>query len=301
MKTKRNVFEKGLLALAIASLFYLSSCNEDKFDFNANDSNNVEGEAETEAYFEDVDDMSTLAVSADASTSTGSRESASGRGGVKPSDPRFTCATVTFEFAADNSSAVPHGYITIDFGTTGCTDAKGNVRKGVIKVEFKGKRFLPNSQIITTLQAFSINGTVMEGVRTVTNSSASSEANPKFTITIVGGKATWSDGTSATREVNRTREWVRASNPANDQWIVTGTAAGTNREGKTYQMEITKPLVYKRECGASHKVMLAVEGTKVLKADGKTVTIDFGTGACDKLITITINGKSKEIEVKRNM
>ena len=300
MKTKTNVFEKGLLALAIFSLAYLSSCNDDKFDFNANDSNNVENEASTEGYFEDVDDMSTLAVSSDASTSTGSRESASGRGGVKPNDTRFTCATVTFEFASDNSLAVPHGYITIDFGT-GCTDAKDNVRKGKIKVEFKGRRFSPNAQIITTLIGYSINGIAMEGVRTVTNTSASLESNPKFTITVVGGKATWPDGTSATREVNRTREWVRATNPSNDQWIVTGTGAGTNREGKTFQMEITKPLVYKRECGTSHKMHLAVEGTKVLKVDGKTITIDFGNGACDKLITITINGKSKEIEVKGHM
>ncbi len=300
MKIKRNVFEKGLLALAIVSLAYLSSCNDDKFDFNANDSNNVENEASTEGYFEDVDDMSTLTVSADASTSTGARESASGRSGVKPGDARFTCATVTFIFAADNSTAIPHGHITVDFGS-GCTDAKDNVRKGKIIVEFKGRRFLPNSQIISTLIGYSINGIAIEGVRTVTNTSASLESNPKFTITVVGGKATWPDGTSATREVNRTREWVRATNPSNDQWIVTGTGAGTNREGKTFQMEITKPLVYKRECGTSHKMHLAVEGTKVLKVDGKTITIDFGNGACDKLVTITINGKSKEIEVKGNI
>ena len=301
MKTMNSVFKKGLAALAVISLGFLWSCNDDnQFDFSANDSNNVENEAATESYFEDVDDMSTLAVSADASTSTGSRESSSGRQGTKPSDQRFACATVTFEFAADNTLENPHGYITIDFGT-GCTDARNNVRKGIIKVEFKGKRFMPNSQIITTLQGYSINGIAIEGVRTVTNTSGSLEANPKFTITVQGGKSTWPDGTVATREVNRTREWVRATNPLNDEWIVTGTAAGSNRDGKTYQMEITKPLVYKRECASSNKGGIAVEGTKVLTVDGKVITIDYGSGTCDKLITITINGQSKEIEVKGKM
>lgn len=302
MKTMKNVFEKSILGVVVMALVFLSSCTDnDQVALSTNDSNNVENEAVTESYFEDVDDMSTLAVSVDASTSTGSRESASGREGKKPSDPRFTCATVTFEFAADNSVANPHGYITINFGTTGCKDARNNVRKGIIKVEFKGRRFMPNSQIITTLQGYSINDIAIEGVRTVTNTSGSLETNPKFNVTVQGGKATWPDGTTATREVNRTREWVRATNPLNDEWIVTGTAAGTNRDGKTYQMEITKPLVYKRECASSNSGGIAVEGTKVLTVDGKVITIDYGSGVCDKLITITINGVSKEIEVKGNM
>ena len=237
MKTMKNVFEKSILGVVVMALVFLSSCTDnDQVALSTNDSNNVENEAVTESYFEDVDDMSTLAVSVDASTSTGSRESASGREGKKPSDPRFTCATVTFEFAADNSVANPHGYITINFGTTGCKDARNNVRKGIIKVEFKGRRFMPNSQIITTLQGYSINDIAIEGVRTVTNTSGSLETNPKFNVTVQGGKATWPDGTTATREVNRTREWVRATNPLNDEWIVTGTAAGTNRDGNGNQL-----------------------------------------------------------------
>lgn len=293
----KRVFGKSLLGVVVMTLGFLSSCDDnEQFNFSSNDSNNVENEAVTESYFEDVDDMSTLAVSADASTSTGSRESASGREGKKPSDTRFACATVTFEFAADNSLASPHGYITIDFGT-GCTDARGNVRKGIIKVEFKGRRFMPDAQIITTLQGYSINGIVIEGARTVTNATESLETNPKFNITVQGGKATWPDGTTATREVNRTREW----NILNDEWIVTGTAAGTNRDGKTYQMQITKPLVYKRACASSSNGGIAVEGTKVLTVDEKVITIDYGTGVCDKLVTITINGVSKEIEVKGKM
>ncbi len=300
MKIKMNAVRKSLFGLAVISLWILSSCQDDnQLSFSASDSNNVENEAVSESYYEDVDDISTLAVSADASTSTGSRVSASGRGGVKPSDSRFSCATITFEFAADNSLSTPHGYITIDFGT-GCTDGRGNVRKGIIKIEFKGKRFMPDAQIITTFQGYSINDITIEGVRTVTNSTASLESNPKFTITVQGGKATWPDATFATRESNRTREWVRATNPLNDKWIVTGTAAGTNRDGKSYQMEITKALVYKREC-ASVSGGIAVEGTKVLTVDGKVITIDYGSGTCDKMITITINGQSKEIEVKGKM
>lgn len=299
MKTTKNSFLKGLSGLAVVFLVFLASCSEDKFDFSSNDSQNVENEAASDSYFEDADDMATLAVSADASTASGARESASGRGGVKPAgDHRFNCATVTFEFADDNSTTTPHGYITIDFGT-GCTDLRGNVRKGIIKVEFIGKRFLPNSKIITTFQEYFINGIKIEGTRTVTNVTGSVEDHPKFQIEVVGGKATWPDGSFATREVFRTREWIRGANPLLDEWLVDGTAAGTNRNGKTYQMEITKALVYKRECAFNNKIFMAVEGTKVLTVEsGKEITIDYGSGECDKIVTVTINGQSKTIEVK---
>ncbi|MFZ6002000.1 MAG: hypothetical protein ACOYW3_15920 [Bacteroidota bacterium] len=300
MKTIGKHWGAKLVTYATVFGFLTFTSCEDRIDFDSNDSENVENEAATDSYFEDTDDMSTLAVSAEGGAVSGGRDASSGRNGVKPSDLRFTCATVTFEFASDNSTTTPHGYITIDFGT-GCTDTRGNVRKGKIKVEFKGRRFLPGGTIITTLEGYSINGVALEGVRTVTNIAGSTEDNPKFNITLVGGKATWTvDGTvkTATREVNRTREWVRATNPANDQWIVSGTAAGTNREGRVYEMTITKNLVYKRECALSERVFIAVEGTKELVVNGKKIVIDYGTGTCDRLVTITVNGKSKEVRVR---
>jgi len=302
MKTMKNAFFRGLSGLALTVMVFLASCSDDKFDFSNNDSQNVENEAATDGYFEDADDMATLAVSADESAASGSRVSANGRGGVKPAgDLRFNCATVTFEFAADNSQSIPHGYITIDFGA-GCTDSKGNVRKGIIVVEFIGKRFLSGSKIITTFDGYSINGVQIEGIRTVTNVTGSTEASPKFSIVLEGGKATWPDGSTATREVNRTREWIRGINPLLDEWVVDGTAAGTNRNGGIYQVDITTPLVYKRECAINNKVFMAVEGVKVLTVDNnKVITIDYGTGECDKIVTVTINGQSRTVEVKGNI
>ncbi len=303
MKTMKNYFGMSLSAVVVAFLVFLASCSEkDTIDFSTSDAKNVENEAAADAYQEDADDMGQQAIAADGSTSTGSREGEVGgremgsRPGVKPSgDSRFTCATVTFEFATDNSLSVPHGYITIDFGTTtGCTDAKGNVRKGIIKVEFKGKRFLPGSSITTTFNNYTVNGIKLEGTRVVETAATSTLEVPKFNISVSGGKATWPDGTFVTRTVSLTRTLTIAT----ATWTLSGTASGSNRDGKTYQMEITKPLVYKRECALSNKVFMAVEGTKVLTTESKQITIDYGTGTCDKIVTITINGVSKEVEIK---
>lgn len=284
----------------VVFLLSLASCDNERFNLNNDDAQNVENEAATDGYFEDADDMATLSVSADAATASGAKTYTSGRAGVKPSDLRLACAEVTFLFAGDNSTTTPHGYITINFGT-GCTDSKGNVRTGIINVEFIGKRFLPASKIITTFDGYTINGIQIEGTRTVTNISGSTEGNPKFSIVLIGGKATWPDGTTATRIVDRTREWIRGANPLNDEWIVDGTSSGTNRNGVAYTVEITTPLVYKRECAIGKRVFLPVEGVKELTTANNKITIDYGNGDCDKTVTVTINGRSKTVEVKGNI
>ncbi|MFN5168626.1 MAG: hypothetical protein ACK5DD_03320 [Cyclobacteriaceae bacterium] len=283
--------------LGCLSLGLLSSCSEDPFELSSSDAENVSNEAITEAYLEDVDDMSALAVAAEPGSLSGSREASNGRG-EKPDDSRFTCATVTLEFANDNTQLNPHGFITIDFGA-GCTDPRGNVRKGKIVVEFLKRRFSLGSKIVTELQGYSVNGISIEGVRTVTNVTESLAA-PKFNITLTGGKVTWPDGTFATRETNHFRTWVRNINPMLDEIRVYGAAAGSNRRGKIYQVEVSSddPLVYKRECALSARIFMAVSGTRKLTADGKLISIDYGDGACDRLVTITINGRSREIEVK---
>jgi hypothetical protein len=278
---------------------FFSSC-EEKVDFAPGDSESVENEASTDSYFEDTDDMSAIVVAAEDGTSSGAREAGGREVSKSRLDGRFACSStiVTMTFASDNTAQIPHGTIVIDFGSTGCTDARGNTRKGKVIVEFKGRRFMPNSTITTTLQGYEVNGIKLEGVRVVTTLSTSTETAPSFSIVLTGGKATWPDGTTATREVERTRTWLRQPNPLNDSWTISGTASGTNRREKVYELKIIKPLVYKRECALSSRIFMAVEGTKELTVDGKKITIDYGDGECDRLVTITINGESREVEVK---
>lgn len=294
MKTRTKI--SYLLAIAISA--FLMSCNDDKLDFASTDSESVQNEAVSDSYADDADDLSSLALSSDEATLNG-KISSSGRRVFKVEDlaKRMDCAVITIE--KDITSDVPKGTITIDFGV-GCTDARGNVRKGIIRVMYNGRRFIANSTVETIFDNYSINDVKIEGTRTVINITGSSEETPKFTIVLTGGKTTWPDGTFATRSVNRIREWIRTANPLSDLWIITGTASGTNRKGENYSMEITKPLVFKRECSSNNKrkEFIAVEGTKQLTVGDKLIIIDYGDGTCDNKVTITINGTSKEVEVR---
>ncbi|HZY81449.1 MAG TPA: hypothetical protein VFE50_18125, partial [Cyclobacteriaceae bacterium] len=143
-------------------------------------------------------------------------------------------------------------------------------------------------------EGYSINGVTLDGTRTVTNVTSGNGPVQKFTITLANGKAIWANGDDATREVSLTREW----DPSTGQWTVTGEANGTNRNNAAYEMKITKALVYKRECAIRNKVFMAVEGTKELTVDGKLITIDYGAGDCDRMVTVTVDSQSRQVEVK---
>lgn len=292
MKTTKKLS----ISLLVAFLAFLISCNDkDSVVFTSKDDAALETEAETDAYFEDADDMTVTAVASDEATFTGGKVSSGGRK-IEITDSRFDCATVEIVVADDSSFEIPKGTITIDFGE-GCEGPRGNVREGKIIITYEGRRFLPGSSIVTSFENYKINGVQIEGTRTVTNVTGSVEESPKFNIVVENGKATWPDATFATREADFIREWVRGTSPLKDEWRVTGTAAGTNRNGDTYTMEITETLVYKRECAISNKIFIAVAGTKILTSGERQMKVDYGTGDCDRIVTITINGESKDVNV----
>ena len=300
----KNLFGLKVLTYVAMGLFmFIASCSDNnKIDFTTTDATNVEGESTSDSYSSDALDVSTDAVNAVPTSVFGGRE---GRGEETPvtglgENDKLKCAKVTIT-RTGTSNDIPTGVITIVYPADGtCKDGRGNVRKGTITITYTGKKFALNSKIVTTFTEYSIGGVKIEGTYTLTNVTATTTDFPRFTAVIVGGKVTFLDGKTVTREQSFTREWQRGANPSSDKWVLLagGTASGSNRDGVVYNMSITKDLVYSRACQISNKVFIAVSGEKTFKSGDKLMTINFGDGACDNKVTITVNGKSKEVEIK---
>jgi hypothetical protein len=145
--------------------------------------------------------MAVEAVSSESETA-GGKESA-----LPPRDTRF-CAGVNISLTLSVGSTLenPIGDIVIDFGD-GCTDPRGNVRKGKILIHFEGRRFLPGSVLIVTFENYFINGIELDGQRTLTTLE-SVDANPTFQVQLEG-TITWPDGKVATRSHCFVRSWHR--------------------------------------------------------------------------------------------
>lgn len=298
MKTKQ-FFGRALSVVALTMIGFLISCSENDAMFEQ-EAADVAEDAITDYYFEDADDMTSIALLADDGPETGGRMAESRT--IIIQDPRFNCNGVVVTITIDEASTfdTPLGDIVIDFGT-GCSDVLGNIRKGKILVHFEGRRFQPGSTVVTTFDGYSINDIALSGTRTLTNITGSNTESPKFSIQLADGKAVWPDGAQATRDHCFVRTWLRELNPLNDAMEVDQcpdadyAAQGTNRRGREYKMEILEPLLYKRGCP------IAVSGVKQFTVTGgKVITVDYGDGTCDRVITITIDGNTRTLNVSKN-
>ena len=272
---KKNVIQSVLFVLLVV---FIACSTDQEVGPETQDVNNAESDNTLDLGFEEMDDLSFQGIF-----------ETSNLGGRIEQDPRIACASVS-------SVEEPAGVftVTIDFGA-GVECADGRTRAGKIIVTHDGKIWEFGSEIIITSEGYSINGIEIGGVRTITNKTTQTSEGIIHNIVLTDGRVTWPDESFATREVNRTRTWIRDNlNPANDEVWFTGTASGQNRAGKVYTCEILEKVVFKKTCRASG-IYVPVQGKKSITGERGTVIIDFGDGTCDLDATITLNGRSKDV------
>ena len=288
-----NVFGKIAALSLIGGVMLITSCNDEE-RLTQSDTQDITEEAITDSYFQDMDDMAGVAMNAPSDDQYSGGRSATT---ITIQDQRFNCQGIVVTVIPGPNSTLdqPQGVLTVDFGLLGCTDLRGNIRTGKVIFTYNGRRFVPGSTVVTTVDNYTINGIKLEGTRTLTNVTGSNSEAPKFNVVLENGKATLlADGTFAERESNITWSWVRATNPADDYLLIdqNSTASGTTRGGRQYSVSLTKALKYKRFCG------IAVEGIKKYIVDAeKEITIDYGNGECDKSVVITVNGVTRSLSV----
>lgn len=269
---KTDLKRIGMFAL-VGALVWLTSCKDEE-RLTVADTTDVISESLTDAYFEDIDDMSLIAM-----------EDESPAGGRMASDGRFVCAEILI---GDGSNA-ESGEVVIDFGT-GCTDPKGNVRTGKVILNYSnGPAGEVGFTVVVTLEDYTINSVALEGTRTIER--VASTGSIKHDITLQNGKATWPDESFATRTSSFTREILAG------EVRLDGSAEGSNRRGRDYTMNINETLVYDVECALTQGIYMAVEGRKTFTSGGRQLIIDYGEGDCDKLVTVQVGNVTSSVNV----
>jgi len=275
MKTN-YVFRMFLMALMVA---VVSSCRKEK-DTDILVSNS-EDDAEVSALFNEVDDevggISTL------------KSMEAGLSGYDSSGSKV----VTIDSSGNQT------IITVTYNNY-CNGRNLRIKNGKIIITIEGRYADVASAYRkeVTFQNFTINGNLIEGTRVI----AKDSANPYvYHITLQNSKITFTDGTSCTRTVEtRTRTWTGGYNTPNflwdDTYTIEGTASGVNRQGKSYTHTITTPLQISLDCPWIKAGVIRFEVTddKVTRE----ATLDYGTGACDNIGTVTIEGKTYTIRLR---
>lgn len=188
--------------------------------------------------------------------------------------------------------------ITIDFGTEGIIGKRGNMLKGKLIVVISDRMWKVNSSKTITFDNFYVNENKITGSKTITNKGLNAERNPYSTIS-VKDTVTRADGTQVIWTSERTRERIdNGGTPLNytdDKFSITGSSSGVNAKGVAYTMVIepTNPLI------AYNNYRHFVKGSVTISTEKRTALMDYGDGTKDDKATVTINGVTKEIRLRR--
>jgi hypothetical protein len=269
-KMKLNDSLKYFATAAVAGLFFLSSCS--KSDEQNADTTNGEKASESENVIQDA--VGTANDGLDGSVdgiSNGRTES---------------CATVSNDATAK--------ILTIDFGTAGCVGIDGRTRKGKIAILYVGTVPQTSTSRTITFTNYSVNSYSISGSITQSNFQRPSTGNYSFSLSATNVVIILSDGkTYSISQLQRTFSTNSGAlqDLTDDVTTITGTSTQTSSTGNVTTVNITSPITIKGSC-TSTGFYYPTSGTYEV-IDGKvTYTIDWGTGTCDKSISITAFGKT---------
>jgi len=288
MKTKTF-----LKSIALIAIFSLVSCSK-KDDTNSNSSTFTSSDVATTNKMDQASNDIINVVSEQENNTYLSPTT--GKGLESPNSMLSSCVTITrvpaFGTALTQGTLVTK---TIDFGTTGCTLSNNNVLKGKIILSFVYNPSIGTHILNVSFSNFYHNDNLIEGTKTITRTYATSslsntthhihQVDVNLTITL-------SNGLQFTRTGTRTREWIQGgSTPydtSDDIFMFTGSFTNTNTSnGNVHTNTITNPLKLDFTCINGPKI---TQGTISYVRPNHTAILDFGSGSCDNIATLSIDG-----------
>lgn len=286
MKTKKLTFGKAALLLLLFLPFAWTSCQDnsdiDIADIEAVDETVAADQAEIDAISEGINALSDEVYSLTA-------DKIAAKDFYSKDNYLPECVSVTREITPG------HKKIILDFGE-GCETRNGDSVKGKLIMEFNFNLAERTLYVEQQFDDFYFNDKKIEGNISKVKIRINDEGKPEATIT-KDLKITWPDGTFATVKGERTR--IKVDGLGNSHWgddvfSITGSWEITYRDGKTRTVTVVEPLRKEMSC------RFIVSGVVEIKTkDGLKMQLDYGDGSCDDLATLTVNGTTKEIHLKK--
>jgi hypothetical protein len=181
--------------------------------------------------------------------------------------------------------------ITIDFGEEGCL-IQENLYQGQILLTYTRNPEAQEILITKTLSDFYFNGKNIVGGKTILRELSNDNGNPQFTkttdITVI-----WPNGTQASREGQKIREWIEGfgtGNWSDNVFEVSGYWSTTFINGNTHSYTVDTPVRREAVC------YYFVSGTIDVVRTNFSGVFDYGSGECDNMAMFTFaNGTTVDV------
>jgi hypothetical protein len=210
-------------------------------------------------------------------------------GSRTPQDFRFLpdCVTITRVITQTTKT------VTLDFGS-GCELRNGDIVSGIIMFEYAIDFDEQSKTIQVSFNNFYFNDKNVAGNSTLVRTRQNDNGNPQSTYS-VNITVTWPDGTYASKQGQKTREWIEGVGTpfwGDNVFLITGNWTFVKHNGNVYSATITTPLRKELSC------RFIVSGVIELNRNGHPATLDFGDGTCDAFGVITIDGVDHDIRLR---
>jgi len=179
--------------------------------------------------------------------------------------------------------------VTITF--TNC-NYRGSVRNGIVKIQHAKQSFgIRAFNLTITFENYTMDEVGLEG--SINTTFGGSYLKPSIHVVATGMKATFKDGKELTWSSDKTFtiEVGFTDDEVDNVVVMSGTATGVNRDGKSFSSTYTN-VKLNRACEDSK---YPVSGTVSIESDKGTTVIDYGNGECDNIVSITNNGVTIEV------
>jgi len=283
-----------LLAMALSVTLFNFSCKKEDTDKNPSI---TEAEAteystesmETEATFDDLQDVSMMAADEEGVISAG--KPAPNTAG-KPFPflrlrLRIGASAVITVTPEDNTYPKT---VTIDFGA-GDTCPDGKFRKGKIVLNFTGPIRHPGSVVTITLVDFQIGRAKVEGTKVITN--LSENGHIKFSVQITDGKVTFPNGRGYKHERLKYVTQIEGGDTdeiVDDVYSIEGHSQTEYHNGTIITLNTELALIKKTICP------WISDGTLKIKINDYEFLLHYSypdDGSCDNKALLIWNGKEK--------
>lgn len=309
---KKIYLSTRLITLSLCTALLIAGCKKETSDSALSPQQEEEAatlstqsETETELVFNDVFD-NVLGVNTEVGLGgtgvfgrTASGSLAGGRENGLDSIPACLTLTITRLNAPDKFPV----RIVMDFGSK-CLGGDGHTRSGKIITTYTGRLTEPGKSATTTFDGFKIDSLSVQGTHKVTNTTVAGSNQRQFTIDVTDAKITKPNGNYSQWTSHRVITQVEGNGTPNiaidDVFTITGNSYGKVKHGNDFyawHAEIVEPLRKRFACHWISKGTIKVR-RESLSTDSKWVaTLDYGSGLCDFLATLTINGVTHELEL----
>jgi len=184
--------------------------------------------------------------------------------------------------------------VTIDYDSgVVCND--GHFRKGKIMAVFSKKITDSLTNVNITFDDYFHNSDSIKGNMTIYNTG---RKNGLYYFNIsVQNAAIYNGGGTIFWAANQTKIWYEGENTKNDIsddiFLTSGTSSGICLNGNSFTTKITTSLKSSVECGWTNSGSFIT-----YPKNYSTITVDYGSGICDKVATATINQQDSEITLR---